>query len=103
MELDYSIISATILILRPLVSNLTTHYGGQGRTGKDSDETYQMHLLEASSERQGTEGTITTVPAKSRSDSEPSGIDEYAAMSGALPTAGPSRSRPAVVPAVDWL
>ncbi|KAF2166647.1 hypothetical protein M409DRAFT_23278 [Zasmidium cellare ATCC 36951] len=97
VEMDYSIISATILILRPLVSNLVTHYGGQGRTGKDSDEAYQLHLLSAEAQsRRGTEGTIVT--GETRSDSVPSGIDVYAAMSGAQPTAGPSRSRTVEIP-----
>lgn len=92
--MDYSIISATILILRPLVSNLVTHYGGQGRTGKDSDEAYQLHLLSAEAQsRRGTEGTIVLGSGELRSDSEPSGIDVYAAMSGGLGVAGPSRSR----------
>lgn len=96
--MDYSIISVTILILRPLMSNLVTHYGGQGRTGKDSDEAYQLHLLSAEAQsRRGTEGTIVT--GETRSDSVPSGIDVYAAMSGAQPIAGPSRSRPVEIPA----
>lgn len=66
-ELNYSIISATLPILRPLISNLATHYGGgfgqsDGRTYADGstgsymrsrthglgDESIQLQSLERS-------------------------------------------------------
>lgn len=63
-----------------------------------------MHLLSAeASSRRDTQGTIVTAPKDLRSGSQPSGMDVYAAMSGALPTAGPSRSRPTIVPEAGFL
>lgn len=47
-ELTYSLISSTIIIMRPFVNNLVTHYGNDANTSP-VDEMYHMDLLKPGS------------------------------------------------------
>ncbi|KXT00972.1 hypothetical protein AC578_8203 [Pseudocercospora eumusae] len=42
-ELGYSLIASTILVMRPFISNLVTHYAGSGKTAPRGDE--RAHLM----------------------------------------------------------
>ena len=58
-ELNYSIISATIPILRPFVTNLSTHYGGGHGQGDDSMYGYDSSGSHARSKgRSAQKGTF---------------------------------------------
>lgn len=69
-ELSYSLLSSTILVLRPFVNQLTTYYGGHGRADKgiksNTYDTYQMSLLGIES-RRPTGATLTTDGTRSDS------------------------------------
>ncbi|KAI5358848.1 hypothetical protein Slin14017_G111310 [Septoria linicola] len=59
-ELTYSLISSTILIMRPFISNLVTNYGGHGSAVKDRKpsvpnlDAYQLQLLQPTNSSTGT-------------------------------------------------